>query len=116
MQLSRKGSGCGGRRHHPHRHHLRRILAPTTPPTPPPTASAEIATITINPADVAIAVESAELLLLGEQKCYGRGGGVTGGESAAVTGEARGGGIGGTGGGVAGEVERRHYRRGRLLA
>ena len=31
--------------------------------------------------------------------------GVTGGESAAVTGEARGGGIGGTGGGVAGGVE-----------
>ena len=31
--------------------------------------------------------------------------GVTGGESAAVTGEVRGGGIGGTGGGVAGGVE-----------
>ena len=41
---------------------------------------------------------------------------MTGGESAAVTGEARGGGIGGMGGGVAGGVERRHYRRGRLQA
>ena len=44
-----------------------------TPPTPSPTTSAEIATIMINPADVAIAVESAELLLLGEWKCYARG-------------------------------------------
>ena len=42
--------------------------------------------------------------------------GVTGGESAAVTGEARGGVISGTGGGVAGGVEHRHYRRGRLQA
>ena len=42
--------------------------------------------------------------------------GVTRGESAAVTGEARGGVIGGTGGGVAGGVERRHYRKGRLQA
>ena len=43
------------------------------------------------------------------------GAGVTGGESAAVTGEARGG-IGGTGGGVPGGVERRNYQRGRLHA
>ena len=114
MQLSCEGSGCGGRSHPRHRHHLRRMLPPTTPPTPAPTASAEIPAITINPVDVAIAVESAELLLLGKLKCYGRGGGVTAGESAAVMGEARGGGIGGTGGGVAGGVERRHYRRGRL--
>ena len=42
--------------------------------------------------------------------------GVTGGESAAVMGEARGGGIGGRGGGVAGGVEGRNYRRGRLQA
>ena len=42
--------------------------------------------------------------------------GVTGRKSAAVTGEARGGGIGGTGEGVAGGVERRNYRRGRLQA
>ena len=42
--------------------------------------------------------------------------GVTGREIAAVTGEARGGVIGGTGGGVAREVERGHYRRGRLQA
>ena len=41
--------------------------------------------------------------------------GVSGGESTAVTREARGGVISGTGGGVAG-VERRHYRRGRLQA
>ena len=40
--------------------------------------------------------------------------GVSGGESAAVTGEARGGVIREAGGGVAGGVERRHYRRGRL--
>ena len=33
----------------------------------------------MNPADVAITVESVKLLLLGERKCYGRGGGVTGG-------------------------------------
>ena len=79
MKLSRKGSGCGGRSHPRRRRHLRRILPPTMPPTPPPIASAEMATITINPADVAIAVELAELLLLGERKCYGRGGGVTGG-------------------------------------
>ena len=46
---------------------------PTTPPTVPPTASAEIATTTINPADVTIAAVSAELFLLGERKCYGRG-------------------------------------------
>ena len=46
---------------------------PTTPPTPPSTASAEIASITVNPEDVAIAAVSAELLLLGERKCYGRG-------------------------------------------
>ena len=39
------------------------------PPLPPP----KIATIMIIPADVAIAVESAELLLFGERKCYGRG-------------------------------------------
>ena len=58
MQLSREGSGCGGRRRHRHRHHLRRILPPTTPPTPPATASAEIATITINPAGVAITAVS----------------------------------------------------------
>ena len=42
--------------------------------------------------------------------------GVNGRESVAVTGEARGGVIGGTGVGVAGGVERRHYRRGRLQA
>ena len=65
MQLSREGSGCGGRSHHRHRHHLRRILPPTTPPTPPPTASAEIATNTVNQVDIAIAVGSAELLLWG---------------------------------------------------
>ena len=53
-----EGSGGGGRRHHRHRYHLRRILPPTTLPTPPPTASAEIATITINPAGVAIAAVS----------------------------------------------------------
>ena len=41
--------------------------------------------------------------------------GVTGGESASVTGEARGGVIRETGG-VAGGVERRNYRRGRLQA
>ena len=46
------------RRRHRHRHHLRQILPPTTPPTPPPTASAEIATITINPAGVANAAVS----------------------------------------------------------
>ena len=44
-----------------------------TPPTVSLTASAEIGTITINPADVAIAAVSADLLLLGERKCYGRG-------------------------------------------
>ena len=42
--------------------------------------------------------------------------GMTGGESAAVTGEARGGVVREAGGGVAGGVERRHYRRGRLQA
>ena len=73
MQLSREGSGCGGRSHHPDRHHLRRILLPMTPPTTPPTASAEIATITVDSADVAITVVSAEIPLLGERKCYGRG-------------------------------------------
>ena len=55
LQLSREGSGWGGRSHHRHRHH-----PPANPPTndstnPSPTASAEIATITINPADVAMA-------------------------------------------------------------
>ena len=68
MQLSHEGSGCGGRSRHRHHHHLRRILPATTPPT----ASAEIATITVNPADVAIAAVLAELLLVGERKCYGR--------------------------------------------
>ena len=34
------------------------ILPLSTPPTPPPTAAAEIAIITLNPADVAIAVVS----------------------------------------------------------
>ena len=58
---------------HRHRNHLRRILPPTIPPTSPPTASAEIATITVNPVDVAIAAVSAELLLLGERNFYGRG-------------------------------------------
>ena len=42
--------------------------------------------------------------------------GVTGEESASVTGEAKGGVTRETGGGVAGGVERRHYRRGRLQA
>ena len=42
--------------------------------------------------------------------------GVTGGKSQAVTGKVRGGVIGGTGEGIAEEVERRHYRRGRLQA
>ena len=73
MQLSREGSGCGGRSHHSHHHHLWRIVPPMTPPTVPLTASAEIGTITINPADVAIAAVWAELLLLGKPKCYGRG-------------------------------------------
>ena len=59
-QLSREGSGCGGRSHHWIHHHLQRILPPTTPPAPPPAASAEIATITINPADVAIAAVSTQ--------------------------------------------------------
>ena len=36
---------------------LQRILPPSTPPTPPPSAAAEIARITINPVDVAIAVD-----------------------------------------------------------
>ena len=35
--------------------HPRRILPPSTPSTPPPTAAAEIAMITLNPADIAIA-------------------------------------------------------------
>ena len=66
MQLSGEGSGCGGRSHPRHRHHLQRILPPTTPPTPLLTASAKIAAITINPAEVAVAVESTELFLLWE--------------------------------------------------
>ena len=72
MQLSREGSGCGGHSDHRHRHHLRQILPPTTPPTSPPTASAEIATITVNPAHVALAAVSAVLR-------KGARGGVTGG-------------------------------------
>ena len=40
--------------------HPRGILPPSTPPTPPPAAAAEIAMITINPADVAIAAVSTQ--------------------------------------------------------
>ena len=54
--------------------HHRRILLPSTPSTPPPTAAAEIAMITLNPADIAIAaVVDAELLILVEGKCHGNG-------------------------------------------
>ena len=116
MQHSREGSGGGGRSHSRHRHHLQRILSPTARPTSPSTATAESATIMINPADVAIAVELVELFLLGERQSYGRSGGMAGGESAAITGEAKGGSIRRMGGGVAGGVEHRHYRRGRVQA
>ena len=73
----------GGRSHHRHHHHPRRILPPSTPPTPPPTAAAEIATITINPVDVAIAAVSTQKYYSwgggrtvtegGERRCYRRG-------------------------------------------
>ena len=102
-----------------------------TPPIPLPTASAEIATMTINAAEVAIAAMPAELLLLGERECNGRGAegltevatagvrgrspdhysraGVTGGATVGVTIAAV---AGGESAGAKGEGESRHRRMG----
>ena len=65
MQLSREGSGFGGRSHRRHHQHLRRIL----PPTLPPATAAEMARITINPA----AVSTRSCYSWGKRTRYGRG-------------------------------------------
>ena len=81
MQLLRECRACGGRGHHRHHHHLWRVLPPTTPPTSAPTASAEIATTTINPADIAIAAVSTQ-----SKDSWGSGTVTAGGSRGGVTG------------------------------